>query len=66
MKKILKTKAIAERMNCSERTVYRLWSIGEGPPKLEITPRNVGSFEDDLEVWLESRRVPQAIEPLTP
>lgn len=58
MSRILSKKQVAERLGCSTRTLERNWEVGEGPAKVEISPRRVGVLEADLEAWIMARRRP--------
>lgn len=46
----------ARRAGLSSRTLQRLWAVGEGPPRIELSPRRVGVLESDLSAWIAARR----------
>lgn len=58
MTQVLSKRQIADRTGCSTRTLERLWEVGEGPARIEISVRRVGVTEADFEAWLKSRRRP--------
>lgn len=54
--RLTKAQAAAE-IGCSERTLERLQARGDGPAFVRATPRLVFYLREDLERWLESRRI---------
>jgi predicted DNA-binding transcriptional regulator AlpA len=57
MKKIISKKQLAERIGRSTRHIERMVSEGEGPPVIRIGVRAIGFDEDDVNAWIESRRL---------
>lgn len=53
---VIPVREAARRAGVSSRTLQRLWSVGEGPARIELSPRRVGVLESDLASWLASRR----------
>jgi predicted DNA-binding transcriptional regulator AlpA len=57
--KVLRPDEIAKRAKCSSRNIFRLWARGEGPRRVLVSERCVGSLESDVDDWLRSRREPE-------
>jgi len=55
MRNILKKKNVIEMCGLSYPTIWRLESAGQFPKRVQLSPRRVGWFEDEIEAWLESR-----------
>jgi predicted DNA-binding transcriptional regulator AlpA len=49
-------KQVAEILNISTRTLTRMESRGELPPRVRITERIFGYRDSDLNKWLEARK----------
>ena len=66
--KILRQSEQAKRLGCSRWTVRRIGADDPTYPKtVQVSPGIEGVFEDELEAWLESRRVASAqAKPATP
>ena len=57
MKRILRTPKAAEYLGISESWLEKKRLEGGGPPYIKLGHRAVGYDIDDLDRWLESRRV---------
>ena len=55
MTKILRARAVAERLGCSVSTLYRWAKSGAFPQQIRLSSAYVGWREDEIEVWIESR-----------
>jgi hypothetical protein len=56
-RRILSDTEQARRANVSLRTWQRNRARGEGPPVIAISLKRRGSFENEFEAWLESRKL---------
>ena len=52
---ILRIADLAELLNVSRVTIWRMQKRGELPPRKKISNRCVGWTEETIEDWLESR-----------
>lgn len=55
--KILRAKAVQERIGCCNTKFYDLLNSGEFPPGLRIGARAVGWRESQVEGWIASRPI---------
>lgn len=56
MKKILRPKQVTVFLGISLATLWRMIKRGEFVPKVQITKRSVGFFEEDVLAWAENRK----------
>lgn len=52
---IIRVKDLAEMLNCSPVTIWRMQKRGELPPRKKFTNRMVGWDEDTIRDWFDSR-----------
>lgn len=52
--KIIRPAELAEILNCSRVTIWRMRKRGELPPKKKFSNRCTGWLESDIEEWLEN------------
>lgn len=52
---ILKIKQVCEITALSKATIYREIKKGKFPAQVQLTDRNVGWLETDINVWIVSR-----------
>ena len=54
-------KQAAAFLGMSDRTLQRLADTGDGPPRVQLSPRRIGYLRSDLATWVGQRRcAPQA------
>ena len=58
--RLLKTPEVAQRYDCSVRTVIRMRERGEGPEPVRIGPRMIRYREADVERYLSARAAGEA------
>ena len=54
-RKLLRLPAVRERTALSRSTLYALERAGQFPRRVQIGPRAVGWYEDEIAHWIESR-----------
>jgi len=59
------TRAAARHLRLSKSYLEKARLRGEGPPYVRLSPHRVGYLTEDLDRWLESRRVNVNCEPLS-
>jgi prophage regulatory protein len=57
MRQILRRPEVLKQTGLSSPTQKRLEDAGQFPARLQLGPNSVGWFEDEVDAWLESRRV---------
>lgn len=55
MKNIIRPKHLCEILSVSRTTLWRMENEGELPARKQISKRNVGWLESDIEKWLQKR-----------
>lgn len=53
--RFIKTKTAAEMLGISTTTLRRQGDIGNGPPRVRISPNRVGYRESDVQAFIASR-----------
>lgn len=56
--RVLTLNEAARMAGVSVRTLHRLFEIGEGPPRVQLTARRVGVWQTDAIAWLRARTAP--------
>ena len=54
--RILKKPEVTEKTSLSISSITRLEEKGEFPARVELGPCSVGSFEDEVDEWVERQR----------
>lgn len=57
-RRILRRKAVAEKLQVSERTWDRWVSQGKTPPKINLGGSIVGWYDDEIDAWLARQQMP--------
>jgi prophage regulatory protein len=55
--KILRRRAVVERVGLSSTTIWRLVRAGRFPAPVQLSAQAIGWREHDIEAWLTSREV---------
>ena len=55
--RILRAKAVQDRIGCGNSKFYELLKTGEFPPGVRIGSRSVGWRESQVESWINTRPV---------
>ena len=55
--RILRAKAVQDRIACGNSKFYELLNTGEFPPGIRIGARAVGWRESQVEAWIASRPI---------
>lgn len=53
---IIRPDQLAEKLQISKPTLWRMEKRGELPPKVKISSRACGWMSEDIDAWLESRK----------
>ncbi|CAA2140296.1 hypothetical protein HYPP_01869 [Hyphomicrobium sp. ghe19] len=53
--RVLRAKAVQDRIGCGNSKFYELLKAGEFPPGIRIGSRSVGWRESQVEAWIASR-----------
>src|SRR5262249_33662593 len=53
--RVVSAKQTADLLGVSYETLRRMWSRGEGPRRIQISPRRMGTRLSDILAFLESR-----------
>jgi len=61
MKKIIGKKMMYEKLGISSTTLWRMIQRGEFPAPIQISPRRVGWLEEDVDQWIEKRKLRGAV-----
>ncbi len=56
MRKILRPKQQCEKLGVSPATLHRLGKQSDFPCVVSVGPNSSGRFDDELDLWLESRK----------
>lgn len=55
IRKVLRTHQVLELTGLKKSTVYRFVKDGEFPQPIQLGPKLLGWFEDEVTAWLEAR-----------
>ena len=58
MEKLIRPKALSEKLGVSIPTLYRLMKKPEFPDKIRISSQAIGFRESEISAWMESQREP--------
>lgn len=53
--RILRADEVCQRIGCGKSKLYLMLGTGEFPAGVQITTRNVGWRESDVDAWIKSR-----------
>lgn len=54
-RRILKLPEVQRRIPISRAHLWRLERDGHFPKRIQLAPKSVGWFEDEIDAWLEQR-----------
>ena len=60
---LMSIEEFADYIGESKRTIYRYIKAGDCPPYIRITRKNIKFDKQDVDTWLESRKVNPAEQP---
>ena len=53
--RFLRAKEVVKKVGLSRVSISRLETLGDFPPRRQITPKTVGWVEHEVEQWMENR-----------
>lgn len=59
--RLLKTAEVSIRTGLSRSTIWRLERAGQFPPRRELSPARVAWLSTDIDAWIQSRAIREAI-----
>lgn len=54
---LMSIEGLAEYLGESKRTIYRYIQIGDCPPYIRLTRKNIKFDKKDVDDWLESKKI---------